>query len=319
MAHTVRARINLRRGAVTDAEADARIAHALAAEHQWSELLPFTSSHLANALLEADAVEEAGRVLEVPDRAAAMSVADYVESLGLLHLAQASPAVALEHFLTCSRILAARGGVDAPGVMPWRSRAAAALVAMGDRSRAATFAREELALAEASGVAGSVTVARTALGVAVGGPEGLRLLGGAVTDAQASPRVLVRIQALTELGSLVRRSGQPRAARPHLAHALDLARRQGATRLGDRARAELLAAGGRPRREALTGTEALTASERRIAELAADGLTNQQIAAQLYVSTRTVATHLTHIYQKLRIGGREDVGGAMGRQNLRPL
>jgi DNA-binding CsgD family transcriptional regulator len=247
-----------------------------------------------------------------------MDVADYVESLGLLSLAQATPAIALEHFLSCGRILAARGGVDAPGVMPWRSRASAALLAIGDRSRAASLAREELALAEASGVAGSVVVARTALGVSVGGSEGALLLGDAVTEAQASPRVLARIQALTELGSLLRRRGEPRAARPHLAAALDLARRYGAARLADRSRVELLAAGGRPRREALTGAEALTASERRIAELAAGGLTNRQIAAQLYVSTRTVTTHLTHVYQKLRTGGREELAAVLSARNIRP-
>jgi DNA-binding CsgD family transcriptional regulator len=319
MGHTVRARVNLRRGAIADAEVDARIAHALAADHQLSEVLPFTSSHLANALLEAGAVDEAARVLQTPDRATAMSVADYVESLGLLHLARASPAIALNHFLSCGHILAARGGVEAPGVMPWRSRASAALAAIGDTSRAATFAREELALAEASGVAGSVVIARTALGVAVGGTEGVRLLGDAVTAAQTSPRVLARIQALTELGSLVRRSGQPRAARPHLTEALDLARRHGAARLADRARVELLAAGGRPRHEVSTGAQALTASERRIADLAADGLTNRQIAAQLYVSPRTVATHLTHIYQKLGIAGRDRMAAVLGGQNLRPL
>jgi DNA-binding CsgD family transcriptional regulator len=319
MAHTVRARVNLRRGAIADAEADARIAHALASEHQWVELLPFTSSHLANALLESGAVEEASRVLRMPDRARAMEVADYEESLGLLHLARASPAVALEHFLSCGRILAARGGAAAPGVMAWRSCASTALIAMGDTQKAASLAREELALAEASRVAGSVITARTALGVAVGGSEGLRLLDDGVTEARSSPRVLARIQALTELGSLLRRSGQPRAARPHLAEALDLARRHGAARLADRCRVELAAAGGRPRREALTGAEALTASERRIAGLVADGMTNRQIAAQLYVSPRTVATHLTHIYQKLGIGGRDDMAAMLGRQNLRPL
>jgi DNA-binding CsgD family transcriptional regulator len=69
----------------------------------------------------------------------------------------------------------------------------------------------------------------------------------------------------------------------------------------------------------LTGAEALTASERRIAGLVADGMTNRQIAAQLYVSPRTVATHLTHIYQKLGIGGRDDMAAMLGRQNLRPL
>jgi len=67
---------------------------------------------------------------------------------------------------------------------------------------------------------------------------------------------------------------------------------------------ELRASGARPRRRAISGLDALTRSERRVAELAAGGLTNREIAQELFVSTATVETHLTRAYRKLDVDGR---------------
>ena len=79
-----------------------------------------------------------------------------------------------------------------------------------------------------------------------------------------------------------------RAAREPLRRALDIAHRCGGAALAARARASLVGAGGRPRRAALTGPEALTASELRVARRAADGLSNPEIAQELWVTRRTV-------------------------------
>jgi DNA-binding CsgD family transcriptional regulator len=298
---------------VPDAEADARIASGLAHEYDWDQVIPFTSSHLADALMQAGALEEAAEVLAGAGAESAPSVPDYLDSLGRLNLARSKPEIALGQFLACGRQLTARGGVDAPGIVAWRSHAAMALTALGEVGRARELAGEELKLAEDSGIIGSIGVASAALGVAHGGAAGIAWLEKAVDALERSPRALAWIDALIELGAMTRRLGQPRAARPHLTRALDLARRHGATMLGERARVELLAAGGRPRRDARTGIDSLTASERRVAELTASGLSNRQIAHQLYVSMRTVATHLTHIYQKLQLSGREEIAGAIHR------
>jgi DNA-binding CsgD family transcriptional regulator len=73
----------------------------------------------------------------------------------------------------------------------------------------------------------------------------------------------------------------------------------------------LRATGAKPRRVLLTGLEALTASERRIAELAAQGHSNSEIAQTLFVTARTVEGHLTHVFQKLGVNARTDLPKAL--------
>ena len=90
----------------------------------------------------------------------------------------------------------------------------------------------------------------------------------------------------------------------------------GARPLAGRAHAELAAAGGRPRRERRHGLDALTPSELRVARLAADGQTNRQIAHGLYVTLKTVETHLAHVYAKLGISRRGELPAALAGENL---
>ena len=94
---------------------------------------------------------------------------------------------------------------------------------------------------------------------------------------------------------------------------MDLAHACGATALAEHARTELAATGVRPRRAARTGRDALTASELRVAELAASGMTNRAIAQSLFVTQRTVETHLGHAYQKLGHSSRERLAQQLGR------
>lgn len=88
---------------------------------------------------------------------------------------------------------------------------------------------------------------------------------------------------------------------------LDLAHRGGATAFEADLRDELTAVGARPRRPAVTGVESLTPTELRVAQLAADGMSNREIAELLFVSRSTVAWHLRNIYRKLRVESREQV------------
>jgi len=116
-----------------------------------------------------------------------------------------------------------------------------------------------------------------------------------------------------ELGAALRRAGERAEAREVLRAALDLTARAGASGLADRAHAELVAAGARPRRERrlLSGREALTASEDRVAVLAAEGLTNREIAQRLFVTPKAVQWHLRNLYRKLDVSAREELAAAL--------
>jgi DNA-binding CsgD family transcriptional regulator len=121
---------------------------------------------------------------------------------------------------------------------------------------------------------------------------------------------------MTDLGGALRRAGQRTQSREILLPALDLAHRCGAVALTERTRTELIAAGGRPRRLVLTGLDSLTPSERRVAQLAAAGLPNREIAQHLFITARTVEGHLTHTYQKLDITSREQLPAALATPNV---
>ena len=92
---------------------------------------------------------------------------------------------------------------------------------------------------------------------------------------------------------------------------LTLAHHCGARRIAKAARAELVAAGSKPRRDAITGRDALTAAELRVARLAAQGLTNREIAQALFITTKTATGHLTRIYRKLDITRRGQLATAL--------
>jgi DNA-binding CsgD family transcriptional regulator len=133
-----------------------------------------------------------------------------------------------------------------------------------------------------------------------------------------SPSALELARTLTEYGTALARSGQRVSAREPLGQGMDLAARCGAQPLARRAREELRAIGARPRRERLTGIESLTPGELGVARLAAQGLTNRQIAQALFVSTKTVGTHLGHIYDKLAVNNREALAQIMPETSPTP-
>ena len=113
-------------------------------------------------------------------------------------------------------------------------------------------------------------------------------LAEAVSLLEVTPARYELALTLADLGAHLRRSGWRTQARPPLRRALYLAQRTGAAPLIARARRELLAAGARPRRTALTVPDSLTSAERQVASLAADGLSYLQIAQHLFITQPTV-------------------------------
>jgi DNA-binding CsgD family transcriptional regulator len=193
----------------------------------------------------------------------------------------------------------------------WRADAALTFAALGDAGQARMLACEQLALARTFGGPRALGLSLSACGLITGGQPGLELLGEAVRTLERSQSPLELARALTDRGAALRRTGHRVQARTELTRALDLAHRCGARRIAAQARAELIAAGAKPRRDAITGRDALTASELRVARLAAEGLTNREIAQALFITTKTAKGHLSHVYHKLGITRRGELPGAL--------
>jgi DNA-binding CsgD family transcriptional regulator len=96
-------------------------------------------------------------------------------------------------------------------------------------------------------------------------------------------------------------------ARKHLSEAHEMFTRMGAQAFAERARRELVATGEKVRKQPVSSGGELTAQEAQIARLAGDGLTNQEIGAQLFISTHTVEWHLRKVFVKLGITSRRQL------------
>jgi DNA-binding CsgD family transcriptional regulator len=231
-----------------------------------------------------------------------------------LRLAQLRPADALADALEAGRLSRVPWGVIGPGVVAWRSTAALARMALGETQRARALAEEELGLARERGLRRVVIRDLRILAFSVAGTRRLDLFAEAVRVGRAGPARLEYMNALVDLGAATRRANQRTAARDPLRKGLELADGGGAAALARRAREELDATGARSRRVMLSGINALTPSERRVADLAAGGLTTRQIARVLFVTPKTVEFHLRHVYRKLDIpSSRADLARAMLR------
>ena len=216
----------------------------------------------------------------------------------------------LDDFLAVGTLLT-RATITCPGYLPWRSEAALAQLALGDHESAERLAEEELQLARAFGAPRALGVALRAAGVVAGGDRGASLLREAIDAFDRGDARLERARALADLGAMLRRRNRRTEARELLREALDAAHRAGARPLADYAETELRATGARPRRVVLTGLDSLTASERRIVELASQGLSNREIAQTLFITARTVEGHLTSVFRKLRVQSRDELPAAL--------
>lgn len=198
-----------------------------------------------------------------------------------------------------------------PELFPWRPGLALCESALGNCERARELAAEGTRAARRTGGPREIGLALALQGTVTGGNEGAELLRESV-DTLATTRVgLERARALIELGANLRRANRRKDAREPLREGLELAHRCGAPPLEERARTELAATGARPRKAVFTGVESLTPSELRVARMAADGMTNREIAQELTVTEKTVETHMRHVFQKLDASKRTELPTAL--------
>jgi ATP/maltotriose-dependent transcriptional regulator MalT len=304
-----RAWVSFRRGAVAQAEADARTAFELLTAHgiQSKGARRFALAPLIEALIEGGEVEAAERALSDSDLGEGIPPGrvnnDLVKARGLLRIAQGFTDQGVADLIEFGRRDELFGDAN-PIASRWRSQASLALAAAGDSERAHSMASDDLERARRWGAASGIGIALRAIALVEGGTRSVDRLQEAVDMLEGSPARLEHARALTDLGAALRRANRRKEAGTVIQDGLDLAARCGARPLAERARTELRAAGGRSSEPAGNGLEQLTASERRVAELAADGHSNAEIAQALFVTRKTVETHLGHVYRKFDISGR---------------
>jgi DNA-binding CsgD family transcriptional regulator len=310
----LRSGIAYRTGALTDAQADAHDALEATRLYGHQFWLPPTVAATINPLIEQGSLDEAERLLadtRVDERHRGSNSLTWAAVLlparGRLRVAEGRIGDGLADLLACGERYESAAN-RSPSLWAWRSEAALALMALGDHDRAHQLAAEELRLARELGAPRALGVSLRAAGLVDGAIDPLE---ESVAVLSRSGAVLEQARALVDLGVALRRARRPSDARLPLREGLELAVRCGAAVLAQRARDELLAAGARPRRDRLSGPEALTASELRVARMAVEGKSNPEIAQALFLTRRTVETHLTHAYQKLGIGSREELATAL--------
>ncbi|WP_328761383.1 AAA family ATPase [Streptomyces sp. NBC_00272] len=274
-------------------------------------------AHVLMALVHTGRAEEAGRLAEAFDLSRApesWELNRFLYARGVQRLAAGDPAGALHDFLECGRRQTARE-VLSPIVTPWRTAVAQCRLALGGGQEALVLATEELRLARVWNTPRTVGRALRVLGTATGGRHGLLLAEEAVETLRDAPADagMELVEALLAQGRQLLAAGERGRARDRLREAAELAERKGGLRLLALAEQALREGGARVPAAARTGSGALTGSERRIAELAAAGRTNTEIADLLHLARRTVETHLTSTYRKLGIRRRAELPATLGR------
>ena len=267
-----------------------------------TSLFPLTliAAHRGDLVRARELAEEACRLSELH----AVRLHGPLTTLGIVELWSGSPAAAVDHFRSAEEMTDAADGVE-PTMQLWRSEQVEALLELGlvdeavvrlDAWEAAALRLDRgWALAHATRCRGLVAAARGEVATAVS------LLAEAVEQHEAAGDPFGRARALLALGVTRRRAREKRQAREAIELALAGFEELGADGWAERARRELGAIGGRTR------SDGLTPAERRVADLVAEGRTNAEVAATLFLAERTVASHLTHVYAKLGVRSRTEL------------
>ena len=304
------------RGDSARAAADARAALDLMIDAGWPILMPVALSCLVHALLDRGDVRGAADALAAVERSPleidseSWMAQGVREARARLLLVAGQPLAALAQ-LDAIATWAEAWGARNPAWAPWRQGAALARHALGDRTDAVRHASDGVRVARAYGAPRPLGAALRVLAVVGDSEARVVTLDEAVAVLEASPARLERARALTDLGAALRSRGRQRDARKPLRVAADLADRCGATVLRRRAVDELLATGARPRRIAASGRDALTPGEQRIVRMAVDGMSNREIAQALFVTKKTVESHLANAYRKLGIRSRQQLAARL--------
>jgi ATP/maltotriose-dependent transcriptional regulator MalT len=240
-------------------------------------------------------------------------------SRGLLRAHRGDPEQGLEDVMVAAKVYEQWEGIS-PAYGPWRHAAAQIHLQMGNREEAHQLVEEELQIALGTELPHVIGRDLRLLGCCEDGSAAVDHLREAVNVLESSEARLEHARALIELGSALRRENRRGSgpsveeARALLRNGIDMAFQAGARPLVERGQTELRATGARPRNAVFSGPDSLTPSERRAAQMAADGMSNREIAEALFVTLKTVEKHLGNCYLKLDISGRKELGQALSQE-----
>lgn len=311
---TTRSQVHLWAGNVTQALSDAHFAHDLFDRELRVSTSVSPKCALADALVRRGEPERAQRLLAEVQRPRLDQFSLEYHAF-LMARARARAALgdldgALEDLLRCGDSLAA-AGIGNPVLAPWWFEAAPLLARLGREHEGHAIVERVAAPVDEWGTPRARGMLSLARGVLTPDDTGLDHLTEAADLLAGSPARLEHARAEYLLGRRLFDRGDAQAARTRLHRAIDIAVLCGDKSLLDEVRPVLAAARGRLRRSTTSPAESLSGGERQIAERAAAGATNREIAEALFLTQRTVEFHLTSVYRKLGIRGRHQIASAL--------
>jgi DNA-binding CsgD family transcriptional regulator len=227
-------------------------------------------------------------------------------ALGLLALGAGRYEDAAAELEPASRIVA-RGGIREPNVIPCGPELVEAYARAGrDRDAARELEALEHA-AQSCGRRSALAAAARCRGLLAPNERYDVHFEEAIDAYAAQPLVFESARTKLAYGERLRRTGRRREARVQFRAALEELEAVGASPWAERARVELQATGETVGARAPHGAEHLTPQELHIAELVAEGRTNKEIAARLYLSPKTIEYHLGNAYRKLDVHSRAEL------------
>ena len=311
---TVRAMMHHFTGNLTAALSDAQYSFDVINQESWSAGLVMPQVVLATLLVRQDDAAAADQLLGCVSRPRLAEATNeyhwFLMAKARTKAALGDADAALVALRTCGESLS-DSGIGNPVMAPWWYESAELLAGLGRIAEGEAVLDAVAPTVCRWGTPRALGMLETARGVLASGDAAIERLRSAVDLLADSPAKLEQAKAQYLLGCRLLRRGDAEGARERLRRSIDVSvlcrdKQQLALSLP-----ALAAAGGRMRHGTGSPADALTGSERRVAERAAEGATNREIAESLFITQRTVEIHLTSVYRKLAIGGRAELGDAL--------
>ena len=300
-------------GRILDAVADAQ--QAIDARRSgWNLFLTSAHAQLAHARMDSGELSAAEAIFRSIDEDEYKQVPEFglfLEARGRWHVLSERPDAARADLQEAARRLQTSEYLSQPTLSAWPQYLARACVGTAHEERAAAVAEDFLKRARRWGAPRGVSLALRTVAYLEEGNRRIATLREAVTYADRSEAMVEKALAQVALGRALNEAGHKAEARDWLRRGIHQARMHGVFLLAAQGLRLISDAGGRPRRLALTGLEALTPSELRVAQMVASGLSNREVAEALFVTVKAVEAHLGKVYRKLEISSRRQLADAL--------